>query len=263
MAAEGGLRGLGPLAEVGVVPQVLQIPVHERPVGGERQAADDGREDRRAPHRATEEISHARRRLGSGRPCGMPFLRLWHGPSDPDHEKRRQHANEEHRPRRESRQEKAGHHRQHYSHVDGRLQHRRHPGAPTAGPRFRDEGRPHRPLASDPKRRKEPADEQLPPRLGEEREPGEQGVREDRHVQGPRAADSVADATEEAAAERPAHEEARLHDRARAAYRGIPLVEAPEQFGYEGGSHERVEVHVEAVKQPAKPGGDAALPLLR
>ncbi len=92
--------------------------------------------------------------------------------------------------------------------------------------------------------------------------PVKSGIGEDREVQAPGAADAVADASEEPAAQRPAHQERGLDDRAVAPTRSSRW-STSEQLRHEGRGHERIEVHVQAVEKPAQPGGDSRLPLVR
>src|SRR5262249_38643939 len=67
---------------------------------------------------------------------------------------------------------------------------------------------------------------------------------------------------EEAAAKRPADQERRLDPRTVVADLLVLDIDL-QQLGDEWDRHEHVQVHVQAVEQPAQPGGGAGLPLLR
>ena len=147
--------------------------------------------------------------------------------------------------------------------VDAGLEHGGDPGPPAARPGLRQQRGADRPLAADAQRGQESDDQQLPPRLREEGQAGEERVGEDRQAERAAAADPVADAAEEAAAERPADQERRLDPRAVPADDLVPRVGHADQLGDERGRDQDVEVHVQAVEQPAEPGGDPRLPLVR
>ena len=97
----------------------------------------------------------------------------------------------------------------------------------------------------------------------EEGQAGEQGVGEDGQAQRPAPADAVADATEETTPNRPADQECGLDPGAVPADVLIPCVGDADQLRDEGGRDQDVKVHVQAVAQPAEPGGDTRLPLVR
>src|SRR5262249_22562699 len=65
----------------------------------------------------------------------------------------------------------------------------------------------------------------------------------------------------EASAERPADEEGGLDPGAIPRDERIGRLGHVEKLGDEGRGHEHVEVHVEPVEKPAKPGGNSRLPL--
>ena len=146
--------------------------------------------------------------------------------------------------------------------VDAGLEHRRDPGPPSARPGFREQRRPHRPFAADAQRGQEPENQQVPPRLREEGQPGEGGVGQDGEAQRARPAQPVADAPEEPAAQRPAEHEPALDDRAVMAHARVGGAGGPEQLRDERRGHQRVKVHVQPVERPAQPRGDARAPLL-
>src|SRR5207248_9614295 len=101
----------------------------------------------------------------------------------------------------------------------------------------------------------------MPPLVREKRQPGKCGIREDRQPQSPRASKTVADLAEEGAAERPTQKKRSLNNRAVLADFVICRAEISEQLRYEWRRHQRVEMHVQPVESPAKPGGDARTPL--
>ena len=189
------------------------MPEHEGPPGGQRAGADDDRQHGRAADRAAEQVGDARRAaLPAAWPWRgrrPPFVRLGDVPADPEDQQRRQHADEEDRRGGGVGQEEVGGARQQHADVDAVCSTAAIQGR-HARPGLRQQRRPDRPFAADPQRREEPEDEQLPPGLREERQPGERGVGRDRQRQRPAAAEQVADAPEEPAAQRPADEERRL-----------------------------------------------------
>src|SRR4029079_8433902 len=77
------------------LPQMLSVPEHERPMRGERKRADEDRQDRDAANRAAEQLANFRMLFGLGPRC-MPFLWLRYGAANPERQKSRQHANQEH-----------------------------------------------------------------------------------------------------------------------------------------------------------------------
>jgi hypothetical protein len=92
-------------------------------------------------------------------------------------------------------------------------------------------------------------------------EAGEDRVGEDGEAEGAAAAEPIAQAPEEAATQGPPGEERRLDPRALLAHGGVGGAGGGEQLHHEGRGDERVEVHVQAVEQPAQPGRDAGLSL--
>ena len=142
--------------------------------------------------------------------AASPFLGFGDLAADPEHEEGRQHADEEDHAGALARQQKSRARGQQDADVDAALEHGGDPGPPAAGPRLRQQRGADRPLAADAEGRQESYDEQLPPRLHEKGQAGEQRVGEDRQAERPAPADQVADATEETAAERPADQERSL-----------------------------------------------------
>ena len=111
------------------------------------------------------------------------------------------------------------------------------------------------------RRGQESEDEQVPPGLRKERQPGEGGVSEHGEAQRARPAQSVTNASEETAAQCPAQHEATLDDRAVAAYARIGGARGPEQLRDERRSYQGVKVHVQPVEGPAEPRGGPGAPL--
>jgi hypothetical protein len=132
--------------------------------------------------------------------------------------------------------------------VHSGLKHGGYPGSPATGPRLREQGRADGPLAADPQRCEEPNDEQLPPSLCKEGEPRERRVGEDGEAERSTPADEIAYATEESTAERPADQERGLDPRAVPADSHVPSVGHPDEFGYEWGFDQDIEVHVQAIE---------------
>ncbi len=143
-------------------------------------------------------------RLSLGR---SPFLGLGNLAANPEDEQGRQHADQEDHARALARQQERRARGQQDADVDAALEHRGDPGPPAPGPRLRQQRGADRPLAADAEGGQESYDEQLPPRLHEKGQAGEQRVGEDRQAERPAAADQVADAAEATAAERPADQE--------------------------------------------------------
>ena len=192
----------------------------------------------------------------------VPFLRLRHVPPNPEHEQRREHADEENPARvlrgheidREAGEEDAD--------IHPGLKHRRDPRTPARRPRFGKQARADRPFAADAERGEKAEDEQLPPGLREARETGESGVGENGEAQRAAAPELVADASEESAAERPADEERRLNPRALLFHKRIVGAVRADELHHERRRDERVEMHVQPVEHPAEPRGEAGLFLL-
>ena len=138
-----------------------------------------------------------------------------------------------------------------------------HPGPPLLGPGLRQQRGADGPFAADAQRRQKAEDQQLPPGLREERQAGEQRIGQDRQDQRPAAAQQIAHPAEETAAQRPAHEKRGLNPRAFLANQRVGRAGDAQQVHDERRGHKRVEVHVQAVEQPAEPRGDAGFPLLR
>ena len=135
----------------------------------------------------------------------------------------------------------------------------RHCGRPC----FRQERRPHGPLAANPQRGQKPKDHQVPPRVGKERQAGEDGVGKNGEHQRPAAAQSIADAPEEC--RRPAPSQRGTPPESTSAYRPTDgsCSFTLQQVRHERRRHQRVQVHVEPVEQPAEPRRDSRPPLLR
>src|SRR5438105_14990495 len=77
------------------------------------------------------------------------------------------------------------------------------------------------------------------------------------------AAEAIGEASEKAPAQRPAEEESSLDPRAVEPDQRIPATGNAQQLGDERSGDQHVQVHIEAVKQPAEPRRDAGFPLLR
>ncbi len=196
-------------------------------------------------------------------PGRVPFVSLGHFLANPEDEQGRQDAHEEDHAGAPAGEQEGRARGQEDADVDTALEHGGDPGPPAAGPGLRQQRGADGPLAADAERGQESDDEQLPPRVREEGKAGEQGVGEDRQAQRPAPADAVADAPEETAPNRPADQERGLDPGAVPADVLIPRVGGADQLGDEGGRDQDVKVHVQAVEQPAEPGGEARLPLVR
>ena len=101
----------------------------------------------------------------------------------------------------------------------------------------------------------------MPPLLCEERQAGEAGVGQNGECESATAAEDIAQAAKESAAERPADEEGGLNDGTVRADRGIGFRNEHE-LRHERCGDERVEVHVQAVEHPAEPCGESGTALL-
>ena len=196
-------------------------------------------------------------------PGPVPFVGLGHFLANPENEQGRQHAHEEDHAGAPAGEQEGRARGQQNADVDTALEHGSDPGPPAAGPGLRQQRGADGPLAADAERGQEADDEQLPPRVREEGKAGEQGIGEDGQAQRPAPADAVADAPEETAPDRPADQERGLDPGAVPADVFIPCVGDANQLRDEGGRDQDVKVHVQAVEQPAEPGGDGRFPLVR
>ena len=163
----------------------------------------------------------------------------------------------------DQRQQPDGDHGQKRAQVHAGLQRGGDPGPPGLGPGLGEQGRADRPFAADAQRGQETEDQQLPPGLGEESQAGERGVSEDRQHQGPGTAQAVAQASKKTAAQRPARQERRLDQRAVETDGPVLRAGRVQQLHDQGHGHDRIEVHVQAVEEPAQPCRDPRFPLLR
>ena len=181
--------------------------------------------------------------------------------ADPEDQPGGQHAHEEHQPGVDAGHQEGGDRGQQDADVHRRLEHGGQPGPPPSRPGLREQGCADGPLAADPQRRQEPEDQEVPPGLRDRGEPGEEGIGQDRQRQRPAAAQAIAEPAEEAAAQRPAQQERRLDPRAVPPHAGVVRVGQRQQRGHERRRDQRVEVHVQAVEQPAQPGRQPRFPL--
>ena len=206
-----GPFGLLQSATSGQVAQVLHVPEHERPVGGQRAGADEDGQHGGA----------ADRRRGTGRRCPAARRRrprAWpacHSSArGRDGGSRRPAAPAARRPGRRTRGWRPASKK--FARTPAARRCSRRSAAPrrsrpaSAAARFRTAARPDGPFPADAQRGQEAEDQQLPPSLGEEGQAGEQGVGEDGQRQRPAAAETIADPPKEPAAQRPAEEEGRL-----------------------------------------------------
>ncbi len=180
----------------------------------------------------------------------FPFLRFWNCMADPQHQQRRQNADEKHnsiiefqpRKQNEARQRSAE-----VADIHPGLQDCGNPRPPARRPGFRQNRCPHGPFAADAQRRQEPKNHQMPPGMGEIRHACESRIRENRKHQRAAAAHSIANAAENRTPQRPTDEERRLNPRGMSTDRWIVLVDAQQQR-HKRRCHERVQIHVEPVE---------------
>ena len=144
----------------------------------QREAADEEGQDRDAAHGPAEQVEEYRRvrrpraALPPAHSSGSGTARRIQSTSKAGSTPTRNTV-----ARRQIGQEEDGQRREHDADVHAGLEHRGHPRPPALGPRLGQQRRPNRPLAADAERRQEAEDEQLPPRLREERQAGEQSRR--------------------------------------------------------------------------------------
>jgi hypothetical protein len=171
---------LVPPGQLREISQVLNVPEIEGPVRRQAERAHEERQHGDAADRAAEQLQEPRRGAGR-RPLGaLPLVRLRDGAANPQDEQRRQHPDQEHGAARKRGEQKRGQSGQHQAQVDAGLEHGGHPRPPAARPGLREKRRADGPFAADAQGGHEPEDEKMPPRLREERQPGKQGVGEDR-----------------------------------------------------------------------------------
>ncbi len=152
---------------------------------------------------------------------------------------------------------------QEHTDVHARLQHGGQPGSPAPRPGFRQQRRTDRPFPADAQGSDEPEEPQLPPCLGKCGQPREQGVGQDGQHQGACPANAVAEDPKEGAPQGPADQERRLNPGA--VISGIRRVHLAgcKQLRDKRQGDQDIEVHVQAVEEPAEPGRQPRLPLLR
>ena len=210
---------------LGQVAEVLLIPEHERPVRRQAHGADEDDEHGRPPDLAAEEVGDAGRRRPS-----PSRLAACHSSVSGTARRIQRTSSAGSTPTRKTTRgllpasSERGTRGEQDAEVDPALEHGGDPRPPPPGPRLRQQRRPDRPLAADPEGGEESDDQQLPPRLREVGQAGERRVGEDRQAERPAPPDQVADAAEEAAAERPADQERGLNPRAVAADGLVPRV---------------------------------------
>ena len=97
--------------------------------------------------------------------------------------------------------------------------------------------------------------------MREEGQSGEERVSEDRQDKRTAPAEAIADDTEERTAQGPSKQESRLDDGPIERHIRVSLL-GHQQFGHEDSGHQRIEVQVKAVEEPAEPCGEAGLLLM-
>ena len=243
---------------------MLRLPEEKQPPCRETEGADEGRAERRGPHAATEQGERARLLLHGG--AGpLPGVGFGDVAADPEHEKCRQHADEKHPALRAGRhvayqqahEDRAAEHPD----VHAGLEHRGHPRAPGFRPRLGQQRRADRPLTTDAERGHETEDHELPPGLRQRAQAGADRIREHRQRKRAAAPEHVPQSPEKCATQRPADEKRRLDVGALFLDGRIRRVGRMQELHHEWRGNQRVEMQFEAVEQPAKPRGDAGLPL--
>ncbi len=255
-------RRIRKVADLGQAANVGLVPVHERPVGRQGHRADQRYLQGRSPHFPAEKVGDAGRGVAGGVARFLPLFGLRHGVAHPKRQERRQDADQENVARVLLLEHESSPASEQDSEIDAPLQCGRDPRPPGLRPGFREERCSHRPFASDAQSREKSENKQLPPRLSKRRKPSEGRVSQNGQAEGPAAAQQIADPPEEGAAQRPAHQKEAVDD--------CPMLRDDRIFGrkvHEQGDirhrHQRVEMHVQPIEHPAKPGGDARSPLLR
>jgi hypothetical protein len=204
-----------------------------------------------------------------------PFFGLRHGFADPQCDQCRQDAHKEddamaggllhptliHDPGKQTTCSTG----QQHAHIHCRLQCGCNPWSPLLRPSLGKQRGTYRPLAADAQRRKEAADQQVRPVRAKRRETGEPRIEQNGEHKRATTTQHIAKSAEKASTQRPPDEESRLDDRGLCIdilRRGSNTI-VHQQSGDEGRGHKCVDVHVEAVEEPAKPRGDAGAFLMR
>ena len=193
----------------------------------------------------------------------LPLLCFRHRPTNPENEQCGQHADQEHGAAGETGQQEVCQAGKHHAEIHARLEHGGHPRPPPPRPGLREEGGADCPFAADTQGGQEAEDEQLPPRLREERQSREQGIGKDGEHKSPAAAQPIRDAPEKSTSKCPTDQERCLDPGTVVTDLRILLAGNAEQLGDKRGGDQHIQVHVQAVEQPAQPRRNPRSPLLR
>ena len=193
----------------------------------------------------------------------LPFLGFRHGSANPKDQQSWQHTNQEQKPRRGCRQKEVRQSSGQNADIYSGLQHGSDPGTPLPWPRFGEQRSSDCPFPTDTQSREEPENEQVPPGLGEEGEPGKKRVGQNGQAQRARAPQTVSDPAEEAAAQSPAQQEPALNQGTIVPNPSVCSGFGADELRHERRSHQGVKMHVQAVEGPPKPRSNSGAPLLR